>query len=327
MFQERKKIYEAIEKSRHSKVIAYATGNRLGMELSISTDAVDIIGEHLDKIGNPKKISLMLYTLGGNTLAAWNIINLLREFCKELEIIIPNKCRSAGTLMCLGADNIIMTIQATLGPIDPSLASPLGPIIPNTNPPKKMPVSVESVKGYFDLLKNEVGVTEPNALGEAYKKLTDTINPLVLGDIYRSKCQIKMLARKLMSMHKLDDLYAEKIVSFLCSDSGSHDYTINRTEAKSLGLRISSPSQKMYENLKTWYNNIIQEMHIKEALNPEKELNGLSKADFSYVRGVIESIDMTHAFVTEGSYNVTTSPNSLQRQLNTIITYEGWKEL
>lgn len=327
MFQERKKIYEAIEKSRHSKVIAYATSNRRGMDMSISPEAVDVIGEHLDKVGNTKKISLILYTLGGSTLAAWNIINLLREFCKELEIIVPNKCRSAGTLMCLGADNIIMTKQATLGPIDPSLVNPLCPVIPNTNPPQKMPVSVESVKGYFDLLKNEVGVTEPNALGEAYKKLTDTISPLVLGDIYRSKCQIKMLARKLMNMHKLDDLYAEKIVSFLCSDSGSHDYTINRTEAKNLGLRINSPSEKMYEILKTWYNSIVEEMRIKEPLNPEKELNGTSQADFSYVRSVIESTQMRHAYVFEGSYSVVNIPNTIQRQLNTTIKYEGWKEL
>ncbi len=327
MYTERKKIYEEIEKSRHSKVIAYATGNRPGMETQIASDAVDIIAEHLDIIGNTKKISLILYTLGGNTLAAWNLINLLREFCKELEIIVPNKCRSAGTLMCLGADNIIMTKQATLGPIDPSLVTPLGPIIPNTNPPQKMPISVESVKGYFDLLKNEVGVSDPIALGEAYKKLADTINPLVLGDIYRSKNQIKMLARKLMGMHKLDDLYAEKIVSFLCSDSGSHDYTINRTEAKDLGLRINTPSDKMYTLLKSWYNDIVTEMRIKENLNPEKELNGASQVDFVYHRGIIESSKMRHAFITEGTYTVKQIPNTPQRHLNTIVTYEGWKEL
>lgn len=325
MHSERIEIYKAIEETRNSKVLAYTTGNRPGMETQIASDAVDIILEHLDLFGKASKISLVLYTLGGDTLSAWNIINLIREFCKELEIIVPNKCRSAGTLMCLGADNIIMTKQATLGPIDPSLVSPFNPIQPGSNPPQRIPVSVESVKGYFDLLKNEVGVSDAVVLGDAYKKLVDHINPLVLGDIFRRKCQIKMLANKMMSMHKLEDVYVEKIIKFLCSDSGSHDYTISRTEAKSLGLRISSPDDRMYELLKKWYNNVAEELKLTEGINPEKELNGAENAEFSYSRGLIESINMRHTFVTEGSYFVKTIPNTPQKQLNTIIKYEGWK--
>lgn len=326
MFNERKSIYEEIEKTRKTKVIAYATSNRPGMETQVASDVIDIMLEHLDGFEKTNKISLVLYTLGGNTLAAWNIINLLREFCKELEIIVPNKCRSAGTLMCLGANNIIMTKQATLGPIDPSLVSPLNPNIPNTNPPQKVPVSVEFVKGYFDLLKKEVGVSEANVLGEAYKKLVDYINPLVLGDIYRSKCQIKMLARKMMAMHKLEDVYVDKIIQFLCTDSGSHDYTISRTEAKSLGLRITSPDDALYALLKKWYNNIVKEMLLNEKLNPEAELNGNDSVEFNYSRGLIESVNKQHKFVTEGSYIVTNIPVSQQKKLNTIIKYEGWKE-
>ncbi len=50
---------------------------------------------------------------------------MLRMFCDELEVIVPARARSAGTLMCLGADKVVMTKQATLGPIDPSLTGPL----------------------------------------------------------------------------------------------------------------------------------------------------------------------------------------------------------
>lgn len=121
MYSDRKKFYEKIERERNSKVIAYVTGDRPGMEAQIGADAPDIFLEHLDAIGKVEKISLVLYTCGGNTLAAWNIVNLFREFCDKLEIIVPNKCRSSGTLMALGANSIIMTKQATLGPIDPSI--------------------------------------------------------------------------------------------------------------------------------------------------------------------------------------------------------------
>ena len=91
MYQQRKQFYEKIEKERKSKVIAYVTGDRPGMETVIGADTPDIFLEHLDYIGKVKKISLIIYTCGGDTLAAWNIVNLFREFCDELEIIIPNK--------------------------------------------------------------------------------------------------------------------------------------------------------------------------------------------------------------------------------------------
>jgi hypothetical protein len=44
---------------------------------------------------------------------------------------------------------------------------------------------------------------------------------------------------------------------FLCSESGRHDQTINRREARDeLGLRIEEPSQKLCELIKKIYDNI-----------------------------------------------------------------------
>lgn len=114
-------LYRQLEAQRDSKLIVYITGSRPGLETQIANDVLPKFSEHLDKMGDTKKISLYLYTNGGNTLTAWSLVNLIRSFCDELEIIIPANCFSSGTLICLGADNIIMTKQAMLGPIDPSL--------------------------------------------------------------------------------------------------------------------------------------------------------------------------------------------------------------
>lgn len=191
MYEQRKKFYQKIERDHNSKVIAYVTSDRSGMGGQIGADTPDIFLEHLDCIGKVNKISLIIYTRGGNTIAAWNIINLFREFCDELEIIVPNKCRSAGTLMTLGADSIVMSKQATLGPIDPSITRAMSPTIPESNPPEKLSISVESVKGYFSLLKEEFGAKGDEAISAAYVKLTEYIHPLVLGDVYRVQKQIQ----------------------------------------------------------------------------------------------------------------------------------------
>lgn len=42
-------------------------------------------------------------------------------YCDELQVIIPHKAHSAGTIISLVANEIIMIKQATLSPIDSSI--------------------------------------------------------------------------------------------------------------------------------------------------------------------------------------------------------------
>jgi ClpP class serine protease len=89
---------------------------------------------HLDKIGVVDRICFIIYSRGGETLSAWSLINLVRQYCDYLIALVPSRAHSAATLMCLGANEIVMTKQATLGPIDPSVNGPLNPQIPGAPP-------------------------------------------------------------------------------------------------------------------------------------------------------------------------------------------------
>ena len=328
MYADRKRFYQKIEGERNSKVIAYVTGDRPGMGAQIGADTPDIFLEHLDVIGKVDKISLIIYTCGGDTLAAWNIINLFREFCNELEVIVPNKCRSSGTLMALGANSIVMTKQATLGPIDPSITRSMSPIIPNSTPPQRLPISVESVKGYFSLLKEEFGASSDAALSAAYTKLAEYIHPLVLGDVYRTQKQIQMLAEKLLRMHNVEDQTIKHIVSFLCSDSGSHDYTINRTEARNLGLSVETPTQETYNELKAWFIDVVNELELRNAYDPAKIIGADQKVDYLFKRCLIESVAYGQdAFISEGTLiKYTVVVNGTPRtSIGNNLRYEGWR--
>jgi hypothetical protein len=90
-----------LEAARKSKVLVYVTGDRLGMETQISSEVYDKFVNHLDLIGVVKKISLYLYTRGGNTLAVRSLVNLIRQFCDEFEVIIPSKTQSIQVLRYL----------------------------------------------------------------------------------------------------------------------------------------------------------------------------------------------------------------------------------
>ena len=135
MLKDRLHLYKKLEQNRKSKLLVYVTSDRPNLGTQIASDILSPFTEHLDKIGDVDKISLLLYTKGGNTLAAWTLVNLIRNFCNDFEVIIPFNCHSAGTLISLGTNRIVMTKQATLGPIDPSVNGPLNPAIPGTNTP------------------------------------------------------------------------------------------------------------------------------------------------------------------------------------------------
>lgn len=318
MYKDRIQLYRSLEEQFESKAIIYITSDRPNMGAQIAPDVIDFFIQHLDKIGPTNKISLFLYTRGGDTAAAWNIINLLRMYCENLQVIIPHKAHSAGTIISLGANEIVMTKQATLGPIDPSINTPLNPTTPHGG---TFPVSVEAVKGYLEFAKEELGIKDDAALSNIFIKLTEHVHPLVLGQVYRSRAQIQMLAEKLLVNQVRDPQKIKTIISFLCSDSGSHDYTINRREAKKdLGLKIVKPSVEQYELIKSIYDNINEELQFTKVFNAA-EIQGAYAARRCLLESVVGGSDY---YVTEGQILRAVSPDGNQLIQNRI-NFEGWR--
>jgi len=339
MFKDRLKDYQWLEKDRNSKILIYITGDRPGMQTQIVNDVLDYFSEHLDKIGRVEKISLFLYTRGGETMTAWSLVNLIRQFCDKLEVIIPSKSLSSGTIICLGADSIIMTKQATLGPIDPSLNSPLNPQNPQepNNPGARIPVSVESIQGFFELAKQELGLQGESHLKDVLLSLSEKVHPLVLGNIYRTRTQIQMVARKLLNKQLgVDDKgKVDAIIAFLCSDSGSHDYAIYRREAKDdLGLNIQKPNDEQYSVIKCIYEDIRSEMQLLQPFNPNLELGDQDEKAYTCRRVLLESVEgRTDVFLSRGilkktNQNIPQPPPlpPINRELiENKMMFEGWQ--
>lgn len=327
MFEQRKALYTQLEQARNSKVLCYVTGDRPNQEAQISADVFDLFVNHLDMIGDVQKISLVLYTRGGDTLSAWSLVNLLRQFCKELEIIIPSKCHSSGTIMCLGANNLVMTKQATLGPIDPSVNTPLNPSANINGQQIQLPVSVEEINGYLEVVKHDLSIKDDASLAQILLALSEKVHPLVLGKVYRAKAQIQMLARKLLSHQLTDSEGIEKIVSFLCSDSGSHDYTINRIEAvNDLGLTVEKPDGRLYGLIKEIYEDFKTEMHLGEPFDLNAILGTRNEAQYVSVRSILEAPDtFSYQFRTEGVLQRLQIPGAPdQYGIHHNLISEGW---
>jgi hypothetical protein len=77
-----------------------------------------------------KKISVILTTEGGSSLAVERYVNILRQFYGEVNFIVPNHAFSAGTIFCMSGDNIYMDFFSVLGPIDPQVKNKEGRFVP-----------------------------------------------------------------------------------------------------------------------------------------------------------------------------------------------------
>ncbi len=298
--EDRGVLLERVGEARGSKAMLYVTGDRPGLELLIGPEADDVFVEHLESLWPAKKISLILYTLGGSTAAAWRLANLLRIFCDELEVIVLAKALSAGTLMCLGANRIIMSKQSTLGPIDPSVTGPLTPRVPGTDSKQGVSVSAEAVQGYLDMIK-DVGIEDSGDLATVLKQLSTQIHPLVLGQIFRVRAQIRNLARNLLVHQGIESPENEKIIDFLCSESGSHDHKINRREAGNLGLKVEKPSEGLYEILKALHENVRDTLLLREKFSNKSLLRRNVEVRYRLRRGLIETASHgSHQYVSEG---------------------------
>ncbi len=68
-----------------------------------------------------KGLTLLLHTPGGVTNAAETIVSYLWQKFSDIEVIIPTLSMSAGTMISLAANRIVMGRQSQIGPIDPQM--------------------------------------------------------------------------------------------------------------------------------------------------------------------------------------------------------------
>ena len=80
----------------------------------------------LHRIYDNENIELMLHTPGGDIDAAEKLILMIRDKIGNgrFRIVVPHRAKSAGTLMVLGADSVVMSDTSELGPIDPQVRIP-----------------------------------------------------------------------------------------------------------------------------------------------------------------------------------------------------------
>ena len=68
-----------------------------------------------------ENVALVLCTYGGDADAAFIIARFLKRFYKKFTLYVHGYCKSAGTLIALGANEIVMSHRGEFGPLDVQL--------------------------------------------------------------------------------------------------------------------------------------------------------------------------------------------------------------
>lgn len=80
-----------------------------------------VFQELLGDCDSDKGLDVLLASPGGSGEMALRMVQSMQSQCKGVRVIVPDMAKSAATVLCLGADEIIMGPAGDLGPIDPQM--------------------------------------------------------------------------------------------------------------------------------------------------------------------------------------------------------------
>ena len=199
---------------------------------------------------------LLLDTYGGHADAAYKIAKAFKHRYKKFVVLIWDNCKSAGTLLCLGADSLIMTAAAELGPLDVQIPKEgefsghrSGLDITDTLGALQSE-SIRLMRSHFIDLRvgSRTQISTRDALDNATKIVCGLlapvyaqINPLSLGESARSNSIAFHYGQRLSQGSK--NLHPGALTK-LISGYPSHGFVIDREEAQELFTCVKDTSDE-----------------------------------------------------------------------------------
>ncbi len=199
-----------------------------------------------------KGLTLLLHTPGGVTVAAETIVSYLRSKFTEIEVIVPALAMSAGTMISLAADKIVLGKPSQLGPIDPQM-----PIFNRI-------VSSIAILDQFERAKSEIKADKDMA--HVWAPILQSLGPALLQECenaikYSEDRVADWLSKYMFKDHENPVEISERVTTFFSrGDEGNknnnHGRRIDINEAIAIGLNIEAleGSQILQEAVLTSYH-------------------------------------------------------------------------
>lgn len=178
-----------------------------------------------------KGLTLLLHTPGGVTNATETLVAYLWSKFADIEVIVPTYAMSAGTMISLASNRIIMGRQSQLGPIDPQI--PLGGRV----------VSARAIVDQFQRGKEEI--LDDLRTAHVWAPILQTVGPALLQEAqnaldYGERMVARWLSQRMFAGQEHAEQRANDAAKHFndASTHKSHGRRIDREEARQHGLAV-----------------------------------------------------------------------------------------
>lgn len=194
-------------------------------------------------------LTLILHTPDGAINAAETIVEYLQSKFTDIEAIVPVYAMSAGTMITLGTNRVVMGRQSQLGPIDPQLFMGSGS------------VSARAIVEQFNRAHAEIAANP--VLAHVWAPIIQSLGPALLTESsnalsYGERMVAEWLKKRMFSAHADREAHSDSVASFFndASKHLSHGRRIDRDEVRSKDIPVEDleDDQDLQEAVLTAYH-------------------------------------------------------------------------
>mgnify|MGYP001176596656 CR=1 FL=1 len=207
-----------------------------------------------------KNLLLILTTEGGDANTAYRIARWLQDTYDSITILVAGWCKSAGTLVCIAANKLLIADTGELGPLDVQIAKAdeiwerSSGLVVEAAFEKLQEESFKLFFGHLMDIKEQAGritfktaadIAAQLVVGQT-REIFAKIEPLTVGEDYRSNLiaeqyaiRLNLKSRNLIQNSRVDGL------RMLLRGYPSHRFIIDRHEAAELFREVEAPTGKV----------------------------------------------------------------------------------
>jgi Serine dehydrogenase proteinase len=254
-------FYRAANRGRYQRQemiaeIQAVTGRKLisyvAESAALTRDDVLPLMDVLHRIPTGSHIDFLLHTTGGDIDAADKIVRILRKRVgaeHELRVVVPDHAKSAGTLIAIGSDWIVMSESSELGPIDPQI------ITRDASGHTTQRPAHAYVDGYEALVAtiNDPASYEDGKRTDAEQLLLSKCDPAMLDLCRQALKRSRQLAEALLHQGMLREEASYTTVAGDLTDNqrwlSQHGAVIDSNDAQTLGLHVEylAPDDEVWQ--------------------------------------------------------------------------------
>lgn len=231
---QRQQDVHTIEAATGRRLICYIATPQALLRRSDVAGFADLVHD----VEEESDLDVMITTYGGDPDAALRIAYLLRKAVLQgrLTAVIPDAAKSAGTILGVGMDAIIMSDTSELGPVDPQIN------IPAANGTEVRRPAMAYIAAYEDAITRAAAADATAPVWEEIRLLFDpTTLTLCRQAVARTRDYIELLLRERKQPGTTFTQVAGNLL--VPSRNSTHGSVITADEANTIGLDVECLSR------------------------------------------------------------------------------------